>query len=65
MAIKYRNEQRAKKKFQSPGHYTKADREKIDATDFGDPHNKKFPIVTQQDVQEPPASSAMRMTPPT
>ena len=38
------------KKFQAPGHYTDKDREKISDEDFGDPANKKYPIVTSQDV---------------
>jgi len=41
-----------KKKFESPGHYTAKDREKIPLKDFGDPDNRKFPIVTQQDVDD-------------
>lgn len=40
------------RKFQDPGHYTAADREKIDDSEFGDVENKKFPIVTQQDVTD-------------
>jgi hypothetical protein len=37
--------------FKRPGHYTKADRDKIDAADFAGP-NKTFPIVTPQDVED-------------
>lgn len=42
--------QRAKK-FKSPGHYTKGDRDKIPAEDFAGP-NQTFPIVTPKDVHD-------------
>lgn len=40
------------RKFESPGHYTEGDREKMDASEFGDPDNKNFPIVTVADVMD-------------
>lgn len=39
------------RKFQSPGHYTDKDREKIPDADFAGP-DKSFPIVTQADVHD-------------
>jgi phage head maturation protease len=51
MAIKYPNAQRRKPKFQSPGHYTDKDREKIPDEDFAGPA-RSFPIVTQSDVAD-------------
>lgn len=50
MAIKHKR--RASPKFQAPGHYTAQDRQQIPAEDFGDPANKTFPIVTQQDLDD-------------
>jgi len=38
-------------RFEKPGHYTKADRQKIQGGSFAGPH-KSFPIVTQQDVYD-------------
>ena len=38
--------------FEEPGRYTQEDRDKIDEADFGDPKNKKFPIVTAKDVKD-------------
>ncbi|MBE3584844.1 MAG: hypothetical protein IMW94_01480 [Thermoanaerobacter sp.] len=39
-------------RFAAPGHYTEKDREKIPPKDFGDPKNRKFPIVVPQDVED-------------
>lgn len=41
-----------KRRFEEPGHYTEDDREKIPLRDFGDPENRRYPIVTQQDVYD-------------
>lgn len=38
--------------FEQPGRYTKMDRKKIPAEDFGDPANRKYPIVVPADVQD-------------
>jgi len=38
--------------FEQPGRYSKMDREKIPREDFGDPENRKFPIVTPTDVED-------------
>ena len=38
-------------RFEKPGQYTKADREKINKGSFAGPH-QSFPIVTQQDVYD-------------
>jgi hypothetical protein len=40
------------KNFQKPGKYTAEDRKKIPIKDFGDPIGRKFPIVTQKDVDD-------------
>ena len=45
-------QERGQKKFDSPGHYTKKDRESIPDSDFGDAENKLYPIVVPQDVED-------------
>lgn len=42
---------RKKQKWESPGHYTKKDRDKMKKSDFAGPH-QSFPIQTQQDVYD-------------